>query len=49
MQHKLLGWRCGMVGGDRLRLGAIEAHVDDLREAYETGLPRALEGVTANI
>jgi phosphoribosylformylglycinamidine synthase len=38
----------GAVAGERLRFGSIDLHVDDLREAYESGLPRALEGVTAN-
>ncbi len=38
----------GFVGGDRLRLGAIDLAVSALREPYEAGLPHALEGVTAN-
>ena len=32
----------GTAGGDRLRLGPVDASVDALREAYEGGLPRAL-------
>ena len=39
----------GRVGGDRLRIGAIDISVGELREAYQSGLPRALEGVTANV
>jgi phosphoribosylformylglycinamidine synthase len=38
----------GRVGGDRLQWGSIDATVDEMRTAYESGLPRALEGITAN-
>ncbi len=46
--HLLAVLAMGSVGGDRLHLGAIDVAVSELREAYESGLPRALEGVTAN-
>jgi phosphoribosylformylglycinamidine synthase len=39
----------GVVGGGRLVLGDLDAAVATLRDAYESGLPRALEGVTANV
>jgi phosphoribosylformylglycinamidine synthase len=39
----------GSVGGTRLRLGPIDVSIDALSEAYESGLPRALEGVAANV
>jgi phosphoribosylformylglycinamidine synthase len=38
----------GIVGGDVLRSFATDIAVDELCEAYEGGLARALEGVTAN-
>jgi len=38
----------GVVGGDRLTLGAVDIAIDDLRDAYESGLPEAMAGVTAN-
>jgi hypothetical protein len=38
----------GKVGGSNLRGGDVDVSVAALREAYETGLARALEGVTAN-
>jgi phosphoribosylformylglycinamidine synthase len=41
--------RAGVVGGDRLWLGAIDLPVSALRDAYESGMPRALEGVAANV
>jgi phosphoribosylformylglycinamidine synthase II len=44
----LTAGRLGIITGDRLRVGAIDLSVADLREVYESGLPRALEGVTAN-
>ncbi|HYM27863.1 MAG TPA: AIR synthase-related protein, partial [Steroidobacteraceae bacterium] len=37
----------GAVGGERLRLAGIDVGVADLREAYESGLPRALETAAA--
>ena len=40
--------KAGRVGGERLLFSAIDVAVSELREAYEGGLPRALEGVTAN-
>ena len=46
--HGLTARRIGVVGGDRLKLGEIDLSLDQLRDAYESGLPRALEGVTAN-
>ncbi len=45
----------GETGGDRLQIiGAqdmtgIDLSIDQLRDAYESGLPSALEGVTANV
>ena len=36
--------RLGIAGGAGLRLGPVDVAVDDLREAYEAGLPRALMG-----
>jgi phosphoribosylformylglycinamidine (FGAM) synthase-like enzyme len=47
--HGLTAHHLGAVSGDRLRFGPINVGVDDLREAYESGLPHALEGVTANV
>jgi phosphoribosylformylglycinamidine synthase len=41
--------RLGVVGGERLTFGPIDVSVADLRAVYESGLPRALEGVTANV
>jgi phosphoribosylformylglycinamidine synthase len=41
--------RAGVIGGDRLRFGAIDVPVSALRDAYESGMPRALEGVAANV
>jgi phosphoribosylformylglycinamidine synthase len=38
----------GVTGGDRLVLGEIDLPVSALRDAYESGLPAALAGVTAN-
>jgi phosphoribosylformylglycinamidine synthase II len=46
--HGLTARTIGVSGGDRLVVGGIDLSLDALREAYETGLPRALEGVTAN-
>ena len=37
----------GAVGGDRLRLGPLDVAVDQLRAAYESGLPSALEAAPA--
>jgi phosphoribosylformylglycinamidine synthase len=39
----------GDVRGDRLRFGAIALPVDELRDAYQSGMPHALEGITANV
>jgi phosphoribosylformylglycinamidine synthase len=39
----------GRVSGSRLRIGDLDIAVADLNEAYESGLPHALEGVTANV
>ncbi|MEX0751140.1 MAG: phosphoribosylformylglycinamidine synthase subunit PurL [Dehalococcoidia bacterium] len=39
----------GVVGGDRVVLGDIDVSVDELRDAYESGLPKAMAGVTANV
>jgi phosphoribosylformylglycinamidine synthase len=39
----------GGVGGTLLVLGDAAVPVSALREAYESGLPRALEGVAANV
>jgi phosphoribosylformylglycinamidine synthase len=43
--------RIGSVGGDTLRIRAanVDTPVLVLREAYESGLPRALEGSPANL
>jgi phosphoribosylformylglycinamidine synthase len=41
--------RLGVVGGNRLRSGSMDLRVDELREAYESGLPRALEGAAVNV
>jgi phosphoribosylformylglycinamidine synthase len=46
--HGLTARTIGVVGGDRLKVGHIDLSLDQLREAYESGLPRALEGVSAN-
>ncbi len=46
--HGLTARTIGVVGGNHLRLGQIGLSLDEMREAYESGLPRALEGVTAN-
>ena len=46
--HGVTAHRLGAVGGDRLRVGAIDLSIAELRYAYESGLPRALEGVTAH-
>ena len=49
MGFQYLGWS----RGDDLTLymsgGAVEYSRDKLREAYESGLAHALEGVTANV
>ncbi len=47
--HGLPIMRIGRTGGDRLRLGPIDVALEDARRAYESGLPRALDGVTANV
>ena len=44
-EHQLDVARAGITGGDRLVYGGIDAVVSDLQDAYERGLPRALEGV----
>jgi hypothetical protein len=36
----------GAFTGDRLRLGPIDAAVEELRDAYEGGLPRILGATT---
>jgi phosphoribosylformylglycinamidine synthase len=46
--HGLTAHHLGVVAGERLRLGPIDVSIHDLREAYESGLPHALEGLTAN-
>jgi phosphoribosylformylglycinamidine synthase len=38
----------GKTGATRLRVGLIDVAIDDLREAHQSGLAHALEGVTAN-
>jgi len=38
----------GATGGDRIELDEISVALADARDAYETGLPRALAGVDAN-
>ena len=42
------GGASGMVGGNQLRVLNTGTSVTQMREAYETGLAHALEGVTAN-
>jgi hypothetical protein len=39
----------GLVGGAHLRSETLDIPVDELRAAYESGLPLALEGATANV
>jgi phosphoribosylformylglycinamidine synthase II len=39
----------GEVRGDRLRFGTIDLPVDELRDAFESGMPHALEGASANV
>ncbi|MDP9237150.1 MAG: phosphoribosylformylglycinamidine synthase subunit PurL [Chloroflexota bacterium] len=39
----------GRTGGPRMQLDDIDLSIAELREAYESGLPRALEGVAANV
>ena len=46
--HGLRAQPLGRVGGDRLQLAGIDVSLAEMRAAYESGLPRALEGVTAN-
>ncbi len=41
--------RIGITAGDRIRFAGIDVTITDAREAYESGLPRALEGDTANV
>ncbi len=48
-QHGVPLRRAGSVVGEHLRIGAVDVAVSELREAYESGLPHALEGVTANV
>ena len=48
-QHDVPLKHAGAVGGDRLVLGSLDVSVAALRDAHESGLPRALEGVTANV
>jgi phosphoribosylformylglycinamidine synthase len=38
----------GSTGGDRLRIEFVDVTLDELREAYESGLACALDGVTPN-
>jgi phosphoribosylformylglycinamidine synthase len=40
--------RLGVVGGEGLTFGSIDVSITGLRAAYESGLPHALEGITAN-
>jgi phosphoribosylformylglycinamidine synthase len=47
--HRLTVERLGVVAGDRMRAGSMNISIHDLRDAYESGLPHALEGVTANV
>ena len=47
-KHGLTAHSLGTVTGVRLRIGQIDISIDDMRDAYESGLPRALEGVPAN-
>jgi phosphoribosylformylglycinamidine synthase len=41
--------RLGMVGGFNLRSGGIDISVGQLRDAYESGLPRALGAAALNV
>ena len=46
--HGLTAQLLGTVTGDRLRVGGIDVGIEEMQDAYESGLPRALEGVTSN-
>jgi phosphoribosylformylglycinamidine synthase len=48
-KHGIAIERIGVVAGDRMRSGTLNISVGELRDAYESCLPRALEGATANI
>ena len=47
-RHRIQIGHEGEVGGDRLRYFVLDVQVRALREAFESGLARALEGVTSN-
>jgi len=47
-RHRTVLVISGDTGGDRLRVEFIDVTLDEMRDAYESGLPRALEGVAAN-
>ncbi len=46
--HGLTARLLGTVAGNRLRIAGIDITLEEMRDAYESGLPRALEGVTSN-
>jgi phosphoribosylformylglycinamidine synthase len=41
--------RIGYVGSERLRIDDIDLPIAALRDAYESGLPHALEGIAPNV
>ena len=47
-RHDVPVIRAGTVGGTRLRHSTIDLTLEEMRAAYESGLPRALEGVPVN-
>ncbi len=48
-EHGVACASIGRAAGSRLHIGGLDLAVADLNEAYESGLPRALEGVTVNV
>jgi phosphoribosylformylglycinamidine synthase len=48
-EHGVPARAIGIVGGSELVLGAHRIPLTALSDAYESGLPRALEGVAANV
>jgi hypothetical protein len=47
--HRLEATASGIVDGSSLRIAGCEVSVWDLREAYESGLPRALGAAALNV
>jgi phosphoribosylformylglycinamidine synthase len=48
-EHALAIVALGVTGGDRLQFGPLDVRIETMRDAYERGLPAALEGVAANV